>query len=49
MSEVSQYQSAFYFCLVTITTVGYGDILPDTATVHVARDHSATCTSNTAL
>jgi hypothetical protein len=29
-SEGEQYLSAFYFALVTLTTVGYGDILPDT-------------------
>ena len=29
-SEETQYLSAFYFAMVTITTVGYGDLLPAT-------------------
>lgn len=29
-SESEQYLSAMYFAIVTLTTVGYGDILPDT-------------------
>ena len=29
-SESTQYVTAFYFSLVTVTTVGYGDVLPDT-------------------
>jgi hypothetical protein len=29
-SDSEQYLSAFYFSLVTVTTVGYGDILPET-------------------
>eukprot|EP01047_Picozoa_sp_COSAG01_P079619 COSAG01_NODE_15171_length_1366_cov_1.018153_1_plen_269_part_00 len=29
-AEQTQYLAAFYFCLVTLTTVGYGDLLPVT-------------------
>ena len=31
VDESKQYLTAFYFCLVTITTVGFGDLLPNTA------------------